>query len=68
MDENVILQTLNSTLQRHAKQIATYEIEIANLTAESFRIQSEFDAMKMKKEELEVRLANMLENTVDDES
>lgn len=65
MDENIILQTLNATLQRHAKQTAAYEIEVANLTAENFRIQGEFDAMKAQKEELELRLASMINN--DDE-
>lgn len=66
MDENVLLQTLNATLQRHAKQIGNYEIEVANLTAENIRIQSEFEALKVQKEELETRLAAMIEESAND--
>lgn len=38
MDDNEVLTaTLNSTIQRHARAIQNYEIEIANLTAELVR-------------------------------
>lgn len=41
MDEvQVVTQTLNNTLQRHAKVVQAYEIEIANMTAEILRLQS----------------------------
>lgn len=62
MDENVILQTLNSTLQRHAKIAANYETEITNLTAEVFRLTAELDKLRSEKEEVELRLANLIEN------
>lgn len=42
MNENdVVVQTLNSMLQRHAKVVQGYEVEIANLTAEIYRLKSQ---------------------------
>jgi hypothetical protein len=41
MDETEVLtQTLNNTLQRHARVVQGYEVEIANITAELFRLQA----------------------------
>lgn len=41
MDEiQVVTQTLNTTLQRHAKIVQAYEVEIANMTAEILRLQA----------------------------
>lgn len=41
MDENeVLLQTLSSTIQRHARLVQNYETEIANLTATVIKLQS----------------------------
>ena len=40
MDNDVLTETLNSTLQRHARAIQNYEVEIANLTAEIYRLQA----------------------------
>lgn len=34
----VVTQTLNSTLQRHARVAQGYEVEIANMTAEIIRL------------------------------
>ena len=40
MDEiQVVTQTLNATIQRHAKVVQAYEVEIANMTAEILRLQ-----------------------------
>lgn len=42
MNENeVVVQTLNAMLQRHAKVIQGYEVEIANLTAEIYRLKGQ---------------------------
>jgi len=41
MDEvDVLTQTLNNTLQRHARVALGYEVEIANLTAEIVRLKA----------------------------
>lgn len=41
MDEiQIVTQTLNTTLQRHAKIVQAYEVEIANMTAEILRLQA----------------------------
>lgn len=40
MDNDVLTETLNSTLQRHARTVQNYEVEIANLTAEIYRLQA----------------------------
>jgi hypothetical protein len=42
MDNNdIAVQTLNTMLQRHAKVVQGYEVEIANLTAEIFRLKGQ---------------------------
>lgn len=40
-DIEVVTQTLNSTLQRHARVVQGYEVEIANMTAEIIRLKSQ---------------------------
>lgn len=47
MNENdVVVQTLNAMLQRHAKVVQGYEVEIANLTAEIYRLKAQSDETK----------------------
>lgn len=47
MDEvQVVTQTLNATLQRHARVVQGYEVEIANMTAEIVRLQSQLEELK----------------------
>ncbi len=47
MDEVEILkETLNSTLQRHARIAQNYEIEVANLTVEIIRLRSALDEVE----------------------
>lgn len=42
MDDNEVLkQTLISTIQRHARIVQNYETDIANLTAEIIRLQGQ---------------------------
>jgi ribosome-associated protein YbcJ (S4-like RNA binding protein) len=51
MSENdVAINTLNSTLQRHAKVVHGYEVEIANMTAEIYRLKQEIEALKEESE------------------
>ena len=38
MDNEIITETLNSTLQRHARTVQNYEIEVANMSAEIFSL------------------------------
>jgi hypothetical protein len=46
MDEVTILtQTLNNTLQRHARATQAHEVEIANMTAEIIRLQARIDSL-----------------------
>lgn len=45
-DNDIAVQTLNSMLQRHAKVVQGYEVEIANLTAEIFRLKNEIENIK----------------------
>ena len=40
MDNAVVIETLNSTLQRISKLVHAYEVEVANLTAETYRLQA----------------------------
>jgi len=47
MDENILLQTLNATLQRHAKTVASYEVEITNLVAENIKLQLDVESAKL---------------------
>ena len=42
-DIEVVTQTLNHTLQRHARIVQNYEVEIANLTAEIVRLQGQLN-------------------------
>lgn len=45
MDDNEVLKaTLNNTIARHMRTVQNYEIEIANLTSELIRLQSEAEA------------------------
>lgn len=47
MNENdVVVQTLNAMLQRHAKVVQGYEVEIANLTAEVYRLKAQVEELK----------------------
>jgi len=47
MNENdVVVQTLNAMLQRHAKVVQGYEVEIANLTAEVYRLKNQVEELK----------------------
>jgi hypothetical protein len=45
-DNDVVSFTLNNTIQRIAKIVNNYEIEIANLTMELVKTQLELDALK----------------------
>jgi hypothetical protein len=45
-DNDVISFTLNNTIQRIAKIVNNYEIEIANLTMELVKTQLELDSLK----------------------
>lgn len=46
MDEkDVLLSTLNNTIARTSKLMQSYEIEIANLTAEIIRLQNQVESM-----------------------
>jgi hypothetical protein len=45
-DNDVISFTLNNTIQRIAKIVNNYEIEIANLTMELVKTQLELDELK----------------------
>lgn len=54
MDDSVVVETLNSTLQRIGRLVHAYEVEVANLTAESYRLQAkvrELEAALAKAEE-----------------
>lgn len=47
MDEIEILkETLNSTLQRHNRLSAAYEVEIANMTVEIVRLRGVIDELE----------------------
>jgi hypothetical protein len=45
-DLNVVTQTLNSTLQRHARVAQGYEVEIANMTAEIIRLKDQVEQLE----------------------
>jgi hypothetical protein len=45
-DNDVVSFTLNNTIQRIAKIVNNYEIEIANLTMELVKTQLELDELK----------------------
>lgn len=47
MDNDVLTETLNSTLQRHARTVQNYEVEIANLTAEIYRLQAKVKELEV---------------------
>lgn len=55
MDNAIVTETLNSTLQRISRLVHSYEVEVANLTAEVYRLQA-------KVRELEALLAEEEEN------
>ena len=40
MDNAVVVETLNSTLQRIGRLVHSYEVEVTNLTAETYRLQA----------------------------
>lgn len=47
MDEmDTVSQTLNAVVQRHAKSIHTYEIEITNMMAEMIRLQKKISKLE----------------------
>lgn len=47
MNENdIAVQTLNTMLQRHVKVVQGYEVEIANLTAEVYRLNAQIEELK----------------------
>lgn len=47
MDEiKVVTDTLNATLQRHARVVQGYEVEIANMTAEIVRLKGHIEELK----------------------
>jgi len=46
MSEEYVTKTLNNVLQRHSKVVHGYEVEIANLTAEIYRLQGELEKLK----------------------
>jgi hypothetical protein len=48
-DVTVLTQTLNTTLQRHARVVQGYEVEIANMTAELIRLQAQVEESKEEK-------------------
>ena len=49
MDEaQVVTQTLNATLQRHARVVQGYEVEIANMTAEIVRLNARIEELTPK--------------------
>ena len=48
--EDVAVNTLNTMLQRHAKVVQGYEVEIANLTAEIFRLKNEIESLRSEEE------------------
>lgn len=50
-DNDVAVNTLNTMLQRHAKVVQGYEVEIANLTAELFRLRAEIDSLKSESDD-----------------
>lgn len=45
-DAEILRLTLTNTIQRFSKIIANYEIEIANMTSEIIRLNSEFDSQQ----------------------
>lgn len=45
-DNDIAVQTLNTMLQRHAKVVQGYEVEIANLTAEIYRLKNQIGETK----------------------
>lgn len=46
MDEvQVVTQTLNATLQRHARVVQGYEVEVANMTAEIVRLNAKIEEL-----------------------
>lgn len=45
-DNDIAVHTLNTMLQRHAKVVQGYEVEIANLTAEIYRLKLELQSQE----------------------
>lgn len=58
MDNDVLTETLNSTLQRHARAVQNYEVEIANLTAEIYRLQAKVKELEGAAEAVAKESAN----------
>jgi uncharacterized small protein (DUF1192 family) len=46
MNNEYVTKTLNNVLSRHSKVVHGYEVEIANLTAEIYRLQDELEQLK----------------------
>jgi septal ring factor EnvC (AmiA/AmiB activator) len=51
-DVEVLTATLNNTLQRQSRITQSYEVEIANMTAEIVRLQSQLEAATAQLAEL----------------
>ena len=49
-DIEVVKNTLNAVLQRHARVVQGYEVEITNMTAEIYRLQAVIAEMQQEKE------------------
>jgi hypothetical protein len=45
-DVNVLTQTLNATLQRHARVVQGYEVEITNMTAEIIKLNAKVEELQ----------------------
>lgn len=50
MSNEYVTKTLNNVLSRHSKVVHGYEVEIANLTAEIYRLQEEIEKLKTDQE------------------
>lgn len=53
MSNEYVTKTLNNVLSRHSKVVHGYEVEIANLTAEIYRLQEEIEQLKTGQENLD---------------
>lgn len=51
-DVEILKTTLVSTIERHAKAVQQYEIEIANITAQMLLLQSMLEKQKEHKAEI----------------
>lgn len=51
-DAEILTATLNNTLQRQSRITQSYEVEIANMTAEIVKLQSQLETATAQLEEL----------------